>query len=124
DTNTYPGRISIGLGGGATMISSDAGTLNLTSGIAIGGFGAGSNLILTGAGNGSISSSIATGNSSVTKSGSGTWTLTSASSTYSGGTTVNAGVLQLSGSGNLGSTSGSLSVNGGTLDLNGTNQSV
>ncbi len=48
----------------------------------------------------------------------------SGANTYTAGTTLSAGTLQLSGSGTLGSTSGSLTVNGGTLDLNGTNQSV
>ena len=49
----------------------------------------------------------------------------SAVNTYTGGTTVTAGSLQLSGAGTLGGTSGGLTVNtGGTLDLNGTSQSV
>lgn len=44
--------------------------------------------------------------------------------TYSGGTTLTAGTLQLSGSGTLGAATGSLTADGGTLDLNGTSQSV
>ncbi len=59
----------------------------------------------------------------VTKTGTGTITLSGAN-TYSGGTTINAGTLMMSGSGTLGSTSGKLTVNGGILDLDGTNQSV
>jgi autotransporter-associated beta strand protein len=39
--------------------------------------------------------------------------------TYSGGTTVNAGTLALSGSGTLGSTSGTVAIGAGTLDLGG-----
>jgi len=54
---------------------------------------------------------------------SGTLVLGGANS-YSGGTTLTAGTLQLSGSGTLGSTSGSLTVNGGTLNLSGTTQGV
>lgn len=60
---------------------------------------------------------------SLAKLGSGTLIL-SAANTYTGGTTLSAGTLQLSGLGTLGSTSGSLAVNGGTLDLNGTNQTA
>ena len=60
---------------------------------------------------------------SLSKLGAGTLIL-SAANTYTAGTTVSAGTLQLSGSGTLGSTSGSLTVNGGIVDLNGTNQTV
>jgi autotransporter-associated beta strand protein len=59
----------------------------------------------------------------IVKAGTGTLIL-SAVNTYTGGTTLSAGTLQLSGSGTLGGTSGALAVNGGTLDLNGTNQTV
>ncbi len=44
------------------------------------------------------------------------------SNTYSGGTSVQSGTLQISGSGTLGASSGSTTVSGGTLDLGGTNQ--
>jgi len=63
------------------------------------------------------------GTGTLNKTGAGTMVL-SAANTYSGGNTLSAGTLQLSGSGTLGSTSGALTVNGGTLDLNGTNQGV
>ena len=43
----------------------------------------------------------------------------SASNNYTGGTTVNAGTLQLANASGLGSTSGSLAVNGGVLDIHG-----
>jgi len=59
----------------------------------------------------------------LTKLGSGTLTL-GAANTYTGGTTVNAGTLQLSGAGTLGGTTGPLTVNAAILDLNGTNQTV
>lgn len=209
-TNSYAGLLTLGA---ATIISSDAGTLNLTNVGTI--TGAGFGLTLAGAGNGSLTSIIGTITGSLTKSGTGTWTLSgantytggtninggtlalgsatalgpsgtisfgggtlqfsasnttdysarfstaanqsyridtngqnvtlataltssggslakfgtgtlilSAANTYTGGTTVSAGTLQLSGSGTLGSTSGSLTVNGGTVDLNGTNQTV
>lgn len=51
-------------------------------------------------------------------------TIFSGINTYSGGTTLTAGTLQLSGSGTLGAATGSLTADGGTLDLNGTTQSV
>ena len=44
------------------------------------------------------------------------------SNTYSGGTSVQSGTLEISGSGTLGASSGSTTVSGGTLDLGGTNQ--
>ena len=52
------------------------------------------------------------------KQGAGSLTLGGANS-YSGGTTVSGGVLQLAGPTALGSASGALTVNAGTLDLNG-----
>jgi fibronectin-binding autotransporter adhesin len=44
--------------------------------------------------------------------------------TYSGGTTINAGTLQLTAVGAMGSPSGGLALNGGVLDLNGISASV
>lgn len=64
---------------------------------------------------------ILAGNASLTKSTGDAATLTGAN-TYSGGTTVSAGTLSLSGSGTLGNTSGTLTVNGGMLSLGSTNQ--
>ena len=57
------------------------------------------------------------------KTGGGTLTLNGANS-YSGGTTVAGGVLQLGNATALGSTSGGLTVNAGTLDLAGNNPTV
>ena len=51
----------------------------------------------------------------------GTTTLSTANS-YSGGTTVNGGTLQISGAGTLGATTGTTTIAGGTLDLGGTTQ--
>jgi fibronectin-binding autotransporter adhesin len=70
------------------------------------------------------------GSLSLTKNGTGAWALTNTASSYSGGTTINAGVLQAgvvsAGSvGVFGSATGAMTVNtGGTLDLNGNNVSV
>jgi fibronectin-binding autotransporter adhesin len=44
--------------------------------------------------------------------------------TYSGGTTLTSGVLDLTGAGTLGAPAGALAVAGGTLDLGGTTQTV
>jgi len=50
-------------------------------------------------------------------------TILTAANTYTGGTTVSAGMLQLGTGGSLAPT-GALTVNGGTFDLNGNNQTV
>ncbi len=55
------------------------------------------------------------------KTDSGTLILTAAN-TYTGGTTVTAGELQVTGSDTLGTSSGSTTVSSGTLDLGGTTQ--
>jgi fibronectin-binding autotransporter adhesin len=43
----------------------------------------------------------------------------SAANTYSGGTTISAGLVRLANAGALGNTAGPLTINGGALDLNG-----
>jgi len=68
--------------------------------------------------NGAIS-----GSGALAKTGAGTLVLT-ASNTYSGGTTLTAGTLQLASANALGATAGSLTVNAGTLDLNGNSATV
>ena len=63
------------------------------------------------------------GTGGVSVQGSGTLTL-SALNGYTGGTTVTAGTLLISGSGTLGATAGALTVSGGTLDLGASSQTV
>ena len=65
---------------------------------------------------------VMSGSGALTKTGAGTLTLTGANS-YSGGTTVSEGTLQLGAGGSLAS-GGALAINGGTFDLGGNNQTV
>ena len=72
---------------------------------------------------GLVSASLS-GSAGLAKSTGGTVTL-SASNSYTGGTVVNGGLLQISGAGTLGSGTGTLAVNTtGTLDLGATTQTV
>ena len=92
------------------------------------------NLANTSSGGTTISGLIANGGAGtlalvVNNTGAGSTILSNSGNSYSGGTTLTAGTLQVpagvSGStGALGSTSGTLTVNGGTLDLDGTSQAV
>jgi autotransporter-associated beta strand protein len=118
-TNNYGGLLTLS---GATIFSSNSGTLNLTNAGTI--TGATFGLTLTGSGNGSISSIIGTTSGSLTKSGTGTWTL-SGTNTFTGATTVTGGTLSLantSGS-SLGFTSG-ITVNSGAILYLGANNQI
>ncbi|MFN0080128.1 MAG: beta strand repeat-containing protein [Prosthecobacter sp.] len=92
--NTFAGAITLG---NATRINSDAGLLTLSSNLA-----SSQALTVGGAGNTTIQGIISTG-TPLTKDGSGTLTLTAAN-TYTGGTTISAGTLILSGAGALADT--------------------
>jgi fibronectin-binding autotransporter adhesin len=112
-SNTYTGTTSIN--GGTLQIGNggNSGALASTSQIADGGvlaFDYGSGYTLT------FSNRIYF-NGAVANIGQGTTILNYASNSYTGGTVVSAGVLQLGNSTALGS--GTLSVNGGALDLYG-----
>ena len=63
------------------------------------------------------------GATSVSKQGTGQWTL-AGSNTYTGGTTVSGGTLQLGNNGALGATSGSLAIYEHTVDLNGNSPTI
>jgi len=112
--------------GGATLLVSQPGTSWEVSSSPVfwqGAFGPvtdNSTLTLSGAGNGQLDIPLI-GAGSLTKSGSGTWTLTGSNS-YSGATTVSAGTLKLANVNALGA--GDLTANGGTLDLNGKSVAV
>ncbi|WP_461526414.1 beta strand repeat-containing protein [Prosthecobacter sp.] len=106
-TNSYGGALTFGTANVA--ISSDSGSLALTSTTAI--VGGTRSLTLTGAGSGSLAAAMDTTVSGLTKNGTGTWTLSGASS-YTGATAVNAGTLNVTGS--LGNTAVTV-ANGATL---------
>ncbi|MEI6605254.1 MAG: autotransporter-associated beta strand repeat-containing protein, partial [Verrucomicrobiota bacterium] len=110
---TYSGLLTLG---SASSIDASSGNIVLSHAGTISGSGFG--LTLDGSANGSsLASIIGTGTGSVTKNGSGHWTL-SGTNTYTGTTTVNAGTLYVSGS--LASGSAVSVSGGGTLHVTGT----
>lgn len=114
--NSWAGTITIN---STTRINSDAGTLTLdvASGDAI--TGSNDNLQFGGAGNLTINDVIATGSGTLTKDGTGILIL-NAANTYTGATTVSAGVLNIQNATGLGTTAGGTTVsNGATLQLQG-----
>lgn len=109
-TNSFAGALTFTAN---TAISSDSGSLALTNTAAI--VGGSHTLTLTGAGNGSLAGGMDTSVTSLTKTGTGIWTL-SGTSSYTGTTTVNAGTLNVTGT--LGNTA--VAVNsGGTFSYAG-----
>jgi outer membrane autotransporter protein len=118
-TNNYGGLLILD---GDTTISSDSGTLNLTNtGTIIGDIPLG--LTLTGAGDGTISSIIGSDITTLTKNGTGTWTLFG-DNTYTGTTTVNGGTLRAGAINILPSQTALTVASAGTFDLNNFAQSI
>ena len=116
--SSYDGLITLG---STSSIIANAGNLNVTSAGTITGntFG----LTLGGSGNGSIASIIGTTSGTVTKTGTGVWTVSGAS-TYTGLTTISAGTLKLGAVGTatntpLGTITNGTVVTSGALDMNG-----
>jgi autotransporter-associated beta strand protein len=107
-------KLSVQLGANQTFSSTYyATTLSLQGTLTTNGY----TLTVDGSGTTTISGVIS-GSGSVTKNGPGTLDLTAAN-TYTGQTTLNAGIVQLSGSGKLGANAASATVNNGaTLQLN------
>ena len=99
------------LSGSGTITSSVAGQASLTTNVTSGTFTF-SGLITNGA-----------GTVSLIKSGSGTLILSGAN-TYTGGTTIGGGALQLQNTSALGSSSDALKVTSGTLDLYGNSPTI
>jgi autotransporter-associated beta strand protein len=105
--NVINGPISLRTGG-STTIRSDGDTLTLAGNINILANVTSRTLTLSGPANGTISGIIADGNAatnilSLTKSGTGIWTLTAAN-TYTDVTTINGGTLTLGASGSISNT--------------------
>ncbi len=109
--NSWGGAITLN---GDSRINSDAGSLTLTGGVS-GAFA----LTLGGAGDGVVSATGISTVASLTKDGAGTWTL-SAINTYTGATTISAGVLALSGIGAIANSSGVSLATGTTFDISQT----
>jgi autotransporter-associated beta strand protein len=117
-------------GGNRSIINnlSNNGVLTLSGPVYLDSGATARNLALSGTGNTVVSGSIAdsstvTNGSALTKSGTGTLTL-SGSNSYTGGTTVSAGTLALSNSNALGANTGSLTLSGGTLSMGAYNATV
>ncbi len=110
--NTINGTITMTSGNGSSRIGSNGGALELAGtitsnitnrGLYLGGTSTGANLVSGTINNGS-------GNISVIKEDSGTWTL-SGNNTYTGATTINGGILVLASTGSIaGSTSMSVAA--------------
>jgi autotransporter-associated beta strand protein len=119
--NTINGNVTLRDGGGSTIIQSDSGALTLTGTIQpLLNIGA-RTLILQGAStaastvSGTIKNNTGASDSlSVTKTGSGVWTI-SGNNTYTAGTTITAGKLIMAHPQALGT--GGVFINGGTLDI-------
>jgi autotransporter-associated beta strand protein len=111
--NTINGTLSL-VTGGSTLVTVNGGSLTLAGNINIYGTDSSRTLTLGGAANGTVGGVMANGTSgllSVTKTGAGTWTLSNLN-TYSGGTTISGGTLEVSGSipGNVTNTAGTLKL--------------
>ena len=130
-----PGFAIFGGAAGTVTVDNSAGTVSVT-GLQFANNGymlSGDTLTLVGTapivrvGNGSAAGAAYTatignvlaGSGDLTKTDLGTLVLTGAN-TYSGGTTIDGGTLEISSDGNLGAASGGLTLDGGTLEVTGT----
>jgi autotransporter-associated beta strand protein len=102
DNNTINGQINLTTGGGSTLVQSDSGSLTLAGNVTIAAGQTSRGIVLQGAStgantvSGAISDLSGASVASVTKNGTGIWTLTGLN-TYSGMTMVNAGTLNITG---------------------------
>ncbi|MFM8015226.1 MAG: beta strand repeat-containing protein, partial [Actinomycetota bacterium] len=115
--NTFTGATTINASGGTLSVTGTLGSTAVYSGaIAI---GASSTLSMASNSNQTLQTGVISGDGALTKSGSGTLTL-SATNTYTGNTTISAGVVAISNNTALGTTAGSTTVaSGAALSLSG-----
>ena len=120
------GRFSVANGAGLYVANAFS-EANVGAMLASGTFAAGSSFGFdTSAGSRTYALSVVDSGANIIglgKSGSNTLVL-SASNSYSGGTTLMSGSLQVGNANALGATTGNLAINGGTLDLNGNSLTV
>ncbi|MDW8309461.1 MAG: autotransporter-associated beta strand repeat-containing protein [Verrucomicrobiales bacterium] len=119
--NSWAGTITLANVTGPHSIVSDSGHLTITGGITETGAADNKNLTFGGAGRITVTGNITAdpGDMLVTKTGTGTVSLTGAN-TWTGGTTVNGGTLLVNNTGGSGLGTGSVTVNsGGTIGGNG-----
>ena len=107
---SFAGLVTLGssssiVGGTGTIDINNAGTIT----------GPGNNLTLGGAAGGTLRSILGTGSATLTKVDAGAWTL-SGTSTFTGGTTLEAGTLNINNSQALGTGAGIFTINGGAID--------
>jgi fibronectin-binding autotransporter adhesin len=120
--NIINGTVRTIAGNGTSTIASDGGSLNLAGNIDSGATG---NRVLelsgTSTGANTVSGSISNGTAtlSITKSGTGTWTITNGTNSYTGATNVNAGTFAVSTTASINTSSG-VNINGGDFRYNAT----
>ena len=118
-TRTLANAVTVGgnfaIGGGATDSLTLSGTI---------GLGAGTRIITVNSTGSTTLVGVISGTALLSKAGAGSLILSGAN-TYSGGTTVSAGILQATGGNNRLGTSGTVTINaGGTIDLSGNDQTL
>ncbi|MDA7780257.1 autotransporter-associated beta strand repeat-containing protein, partial [Candidatus Pelagibacter sp.] len=114
--NTLSGQITISA---HAQIQSDANTLTLNVASSSSITASNKNITFDGAGNITVADPIATGSGTLTKTGSGTLTL-SAANTYTGATTISAGVATISNNTSFGTTDAATTIaSGAALNVSG-----
>ena len=114
-SNTISGLVTLSTS--TSQIQADADTLKLTAANSITATNIG--LTISGSGNITISGTITTGSGTLTKNGTGTLILSGAN-TYTGATTISAGLVNISNATALGTTGGTTTVsNGASLEVQG-----